>query len=155
MRLRSQRLSACRFAALQPCVPSAPSARKAAKKEKNTKGRVSRKTLGFDSNTNLLASNKLIIAQWDNHLQIGNKKIDLEYGSFTTPKLFYLNDKIFITITDVQSNKVWFFDSKGEVLSDFPVYGTSSVDLNNVDKDKSLEFICQINSDELVMYQMY
>jgi hypothetical protein len=121
----------------------------------DTKGRVSRKTLGFDSNTNLLASNKLIIAQWDNHLQIGNKKIDLEYGSFTTPKLFYLNDKIFITITDFQYNKVWFFDSKGEVLSDFPVYGTSSVDLNNVDKDKSLEFICQINSDELVMYQMY
>ena len=121
----------------------------------DTKGRVSRKTLGFKSNTNLLASNKLIIAQWDNHLQIGNKKIDLEYGSFTPPKLFYLNDKIFITITDVQSNKVWFFDSKGEVLSDFPVYGTSSVDLNNVDKDKPLEFICQINSDELVMYQMY
>ncbi|MGB2257170.1 MAG: hypothetical protein ACPH2N_03720 [Flavobacteriaceae bacterium] len=121
----------------------------------DTKGRVSRKTLGFESNTNLLASNKLIIAQWDNHLQIGNKKIDLEYGSFTPPKLFYLNDKIFITITDIQSNKVWFFDSKGEVLTDFPVYGTSSVDLNNVDKDKPLEFICQINSDELVMYQMY
>ena len=121
----------------------------------DTKGRVSRKTLGFEPNTNLLASNKLIIAQWDNHLQIGNKKIDLEYGSFTPPKLFYLNDKIFITITDIQSNKVWFFDSKGEVLTDFPVYGTSSVDLNNVDKDKPLEFICQINSDELVMYQMY
>ena len=66
-----------------------------------------------------------------------------------------INDKIFITITDIQSNKVWFFDSKGEVLTDFPVYGTSSVDLNNVDKDKPLEFICQINSDELVMYQMY
>ena len=121
----------------------------------DTKGRVSRKTLGFESNTNLLASNKLIIAQWDNYLQIGNKKIDLEYGSFTPPKLFYLNDKIFITTTDIQSNKVWFFDSKGEVLTDFPVYGTSSVDLNNVDKDKSLEFICQINPDELVMYQMY
>ena len=121
----------------------------------DTKGRVSRKTLGFEPNTNLLASNKLIIAQWDNHLQIGNKKIDLEYGSFTPPKLFYLNDKIFITTTDIQSNKVWFFDSKGEVLTDFPVYGTSSVDLNNVDKDKPLEFICQINSDELVMYQMY
>ena len=121
----------------------------------DTEGRVSRKTLGFESKTNLLASNKLIIAQWDNHLQIGDKKIDLEYGSFTPPKLFYLNDKIFITITDIQSNKVWFFDSKGEVLTDFPVYGTSSVDLNNVDKDKSLEFICKINSDELVMYQMY
>ena len=119
------------------------------------KGRVSKKTLGFKSQTNIFASNKLLVAQWDNILQIGSQKIELEYGNFTPPKLFYLNDKIFITTTDVQSSKVWFFDSKGEVLDDFPVYGTSNVDLDNVDKDLPLEFVCQSNTDELIMYQLY
>ena len=121
----------------------------------DTNGKVIRKVLGFDSSTNFFATNKLIIAQWDNNLQIGDNKIELEFGSYTPPKLFNLNNETFITITDIQSNKVWFFDSKGKVLSDFPVYGTSSIDLDNMDKDKSLEFVCQINSDELVIYQMY
>lgn len=121
----------------------------------DTNGKIIRKKLGFDSRTNLLASKKLIIAQWDNNLQIGDKKIKLEFGNYTTPKLFYLNDKIFITITDIQSDKVWFFDSNGKVLSDFPVYGTSSIDLDNIDEDKSLEFVCQSSYNELIMYQMY
>ena len=116
---------------------------------------MSKKTLGFKSQTNIFASNKLLVAQWDNILQIGSQKIELEYGNFTPPKLFYLNDKIFITTTDVQSSKVWFFDSKGKILDDFPVYGTSNVDLDNVDKDLPLEFVCQSNTDELIMYQLY
>ena len=71
------------------------------------------------------------------------------------PNLFYLNDKIYITITDLQSNKIWFFDSNGNIFPDFPIYGTSNVELANVDKDDSLEFICKSSPEGLIMYQLY
>ena len=119
------------------------------------KGRVSRQALGFGSGAKIKASNKTLVTQWDNILQIQNNKLSLEYGDFSMPNLFYLNDKIYITITDLQSNKIWFFDSNGNIFPDFPIYGTSNVELANVDKDDSLEFICKSSPEGLIMYQLY
>jgi hypothetical protein len=69
--------------------------------------------------------------------------------------LFYLNDKIYIALTDQQAQKVTLFDSKGAVLSGFPVYGISKIDLSNADRDAALEFVCQSGTNELMMYQIY
>ena len=121
----------------------------------DTKGRLSLQSLGFESGTQITAFSKTLVAQWNNNLQIKAQKATLDYGNFSHPKLFYLNNKIFISITDLQSNKVWFYDSQGKVLPDFPVYGASNVDLANVDGDAALEFICQSSADGFVMYQMY
>ncbi|MAP05715.1 MAG: hypothetical protein CMP79_03645 [Formosa sp.] len=121
----------------------------------DTKGRLSLQPLGFESGTQITAFSKTLVAQWNNNLQIKAQKATLDYGNYSPPKLFYLNDKIYISITDLQSNKVWFYDSQGKVLPDFPVYGASNVDLANVDGDAALEFICQSSADGFVMYQMY
>jgi hypothetical protein len=121
----------------------------------DTKGRLSLQSLGFESGTQITAFSKTLVAQWNNNLQIKAQKATLDYGNFSPPKLFYLNDKIYISITDLQSNKVWFYDSQGKVLPGFPVYGASNVDLANVDGDAALEFICQSSADGFIMYQMY
>ena len=120
----------------------------------DTKGRLSLQSLGFEPGTQITAFSKILVAQWNNNLQIKAQNTKLDYGNFSRPKLFYLNDKIYISITDLQSNKVWFYDSQGKVLPDFPVYGTSNVDIANVDGDAALEFICQSSADSFVMYQM-
>jgi hypothetical protein len=116
---------------------------------------LSLQSLGFESGTQITAFSKTLVAQWNNNLQIKAQKATLDYGNFSPPKLFYLNDKIYISITDLQSNKVWFYNSQGKVLPDFPVYGASNVDLANVDGDAALEFICQSSADGFIMYQMY
>jgi hypothetical protein len=121
----------------------------------DTKGRLSLQSLGFDPGTQITASSKTLVAQWSNILQIKAQKATLDYGNFSPPKLFYLNDKIYISITDLQSNKVWFYDSDGKVLPGFPVYGASSIDLANVDGDAALEFICQSSAESFIMYQLY
>ena len=119
------------------------------------KGRVSKQTLGFDAQTQITTSSRTLVAQWANYLQIKDKKNTLDFGSYLPPQLFYLNDKIYIALTDQQAQKVTLFDSKGAVLSGFPVYGISKIDLSNADRDAALEFVCQSGTNELMMYQIY
>ena len=119
------------------------------------KGRVSRQSLGFASTTTITASTKTLVAQWDNHLQIKDNKIELDFGRMTAPQLFYLKDRLYITLTDKDARKVWFYNSSGEILSGFPAFGSSKIDLSNADNDGALEFICQSGSDEIIMYQLY
>ena len=95
------------------------------------------------------------MAQWANQLQVKNNKTTLDFGNYLEPQLFYLNDKIYIALTDLQSQKVTLFDSNGRALYGFPIYGTSKIDLSNADKDAALELICQSSDSELIMYQIY
>jgi len=121
----------------------------------DSKGRVSRQTLGFSAKTQMTASRKTLVAQWENYLQVKDQKIFLDFGQKTPPKLFYLNDTIYINVTDLDSNTIWFYDSQGRALAGFPVYGTSTIDLANADMDKALEFVGQSSSTSIVMYQLY
>lgn len=119
------------------------------------KGRVSKQTLGFDAQTNMTCSSRTLVAQWANQLQIKSNKTILDFGNYLPPQLFYLNDKIYIALTDQQAQKVTLFDSKATVLSGFPIYGISKIDLSDADNDAALELICQSNNSELIMYQIY
>jgi hypothetical protein len=49
---------------------------------------------------------------------------------------------------------VYLYYSDGKAVSGFPVHGVSSIDLNNVDKDKALEFVVQGESKDLLIYQI-
>ena len=121
----------------------------------DTRGRVSRQSLGFSPKTELTTSSKTLVALWDNYLQIKDQKIVLAFGQKTPPKLFNLNDTIYIAVTDLESNTIWFYDSQGHALAGFPVYGTSTIDLENADTDKALEFVGQSSPSSIIMYQLY
>jgi hypothetical protein len=46
------------------------------------------------------------------------------------------------------------FDSQGKLLPNFPVYANSSIDLDNIDSDKSLEFVTKGDSNSIILYQI-
>ena len=121
----------------------------------NTKGSVSRQNLGLDSKHAITTSSKTLVTRSENKLSIKSNVIDLDYGSYTPPSLFYLKDKIYITITDLQSKKVWIFNSQGNAFPKVPVFGTSAIDLANADGDSALEFVTKSDSNSLILYQMY
>ena len=91
----------------------------------------------------------------DNKLSIKSNVIDLEYGSYSPPNLFYLRDKIYISITDLQAQKIWLFDSQSNPLTGTPVFGTSAIDLANADEDAPLEFVTKGDPNSLILYQLY
>ncbi|CAN0370319.1 unnamed protein product, partial [Ectocarpus sp. 4 AP-2014] len=59
-----------------------------------------------------------------------------------------------ISVTDTQSQKVYLFDSNAKLLPNFPVYGTSGIDLENIDKDPPLEFVVQAEKNSVIIYEI-
>ncbi len=105
-------------------------------------------------NTNLLTTTKTLVAQNENKLKIKNNIVDLDFATYTKPKLFYIRNKIYVSITNLQSQKVLLFDSLGKSLPNFPVYGNSTIELDNIDRDKNLEFITKGESNTILVYEI-
>lgn len=111
-------------------------------------------SLLLGENANLVTTSKTLVAQIDNKLKIKNKLIELDFGNYTAPKLFYLNNKIYVSLTDLQSQKVLLFNSQAKPIENFPVYGNSAIALDNIDNDKALEFVTKGEENTLLVYKI-
>ncbi|WP_378186652.1 hypothetical protein ACE939_15575 [Aquimarina sp. W85] len=118
------------------------------------KGVVSYSPEKYAASSNLVATNKTLVLLSENQLNIKDKTIALDFGVYTAPQLFYINDKIYITITDIQTKKVYLYDSNGELIQNFPIYGVSEIQMGNMDKDISLEIVVQGEDNSILLYQM-
>lgn len=117
-------------------------------------GNVSSQDLGLSKNHHIDATTHTLATISDNILTIKNHKIELDYGLYTKPQIFYIKDKIYVAVTDTQARKVYLFDSKGALLPGFPVYGNSLIDLGNMDNEGKLEFIVKGEEDSVLLYRL-
>ncbi|WP_299336932.1 ribonuclease HII [uncultured Psychroserpens sp.] len=122
--------------------------------EINQNGNVNHKNLNANDEHKITTTSKTLVVLNENKLTIKSKTIDLDYGDYTAPKIFYINDKIYVTITDLQSKKGYLFDSQAKPIANFPVYANSELTLNNIDKDKSLEVITKGDNDAIIIYKI-
>lgn len=121
----------------------------------DTRGKTSRKDLNLTDNHNIATTSKTLVSMYENKLFIKSRRVDLDYGVYTAPKIYYLNDKIYVTTTDLQSKKVYLFDSQAKSIPNFPVFGTSAAELQNLDKNKGLELITQADDKTIVVYKLH
>lgn len=120
----------------------------------DTKGNVSNTPINLTENHTIDASSKTLVTSSENRLSIKNKTTELDFGDYSNCKFFYINDKIYVSITDLQSHKIYIFDSQSNLLDNFPVYGNSTIDLNNIDADRKLEFVTKGESNSIILYQI-
>lgn len=99
-------------------------------------------------------STKSLVTLSDNILTIKGIPVALPYGNYTPPKLFYLNNTIYVTTTDKDAEKVYLFYSNGLAVDGFPVYGIGPADLSNADDDKALELVVQVDTNGFMIYQI-
>ena len=99
-------------------------------------------------------STKSLVTLSDNILTIKGIPVTLPYGNYTPPKLFYLNNTIYVTTTDKDAEKVYLFYSNGLAVDGFPVYGIGPADLSNADDDKALELAVQVDANGFMIYQI-
>ena len=118
-------------------------------------GNIFKRSLQIEPNSNIIFSEKIILSYWDNYLKIGDNKITLDFGDYGKPVLFDINDKIYISINDRQSNKIWMFDELGNIIPGFPLYGNSTIDLTNANEDEYLEFVTKSIESEIIFYRLY
>jgi len=103
---------------------------------------------GLDATTNTLA------VMNDNVLTIRSKKVELELGVYSKPRIFYLNDKIYVSVTDIQNQKIYLFDSQAKAISNFPVPGNSLIDLSDMDRDHKLELVAKDQDNAIIVYKI-
>ena len=119
----------------------------------NSKGKISYKNLNMNSHHRIATTSKTLVALNDNKLTIKSKTIELDFGDYTPPKIFYINDKIYVTVTDLQSKKGFLFDSQAKPIANFPVYANSPLELGNIDKDSALEVITKGDNNAIIVYE--
>ncbi|AJR02320.1 hypothetical protein [Siansivirga zeaxanthinifaciens] len=117
-------------------------------------GNTASKKINLPEKHHITASSKTLVTLGENKLTIKGKTIELDYGNYTKPELFYIKDKNYVALTDLQTQKVYIFDSLGQLLPNFPVYGTSVIALDQINKDQDLEFITKGESNSILIYQI-
>ncbi|NJW55110.1 hypothetical protein, partial [Salinimicrobium oceani] len=64
------------------------------------------------------------------------------------------NNKVYVSVTDLQAHKVYLFDSNASLLPGFPIYGNSNIDLSNADDDAALELVVQGEENGVLVYEV-
>ncbi|SFD13679.1 ribonuclease HII [Algibacter pectinivorans] len=120
----------------------------------DSKGNVSSRNLNLTEKHHIETTSKTLVTQSENKLVIKNKTTELDFGDYSNPKLFYINNKIYVSTTDLQSHKIYLYDSQSKLLPNFPVYGNTSIELDNIDKDSNLEFVTKGENNSILLYQI-
>ena len=120
----------------------------------NEKGQLSRLNLNLNSEHYITSTSKTLVTLSENRLNIKSRLVELDYGDYTAPQIFYINDKIYVTTTDLQAKKIYLFDSLGKPIANFPIYGNSSIVLDNIDKDNNLEVVTKGDENSIIVYEI-
>ena len=120
----------------------------------DTKGKLITTNFNLNQNHGMFATSKTLVLMNDNTLSIKGKKVELELGVYTKPKIFYIQDKIYVAVTDIQNQKIYLYDSQAKPISNFPVYGSSVVDIVDMDGDKKLEIVSKDQENSIIVYKM-
>ena len=118
----------------------------------DTKGKLSATNFNLTENHGMFATSKSLALMDDNVLNIKGKKVELEFGVYSQPKIFYIDDKIYVTVTDLQNQKIYLFDSQAKTIPNFPVYGSSVIDLLDMDNDNKLELVSKDQENSIIVY---
>jgi len=97
--------------------------------------------------------NQLVVLE-DNVLFSNGEKAVLDFGVYTLPRIFNINKKIYISITDIQNNKAYLFNENLIPIHKFPVFGSEAIDLVDMDLDGNLELLTKDNEDTLIVYRI-
>lgn len=118
------------------------------------KGKITKSAMGTNPDHGIVTTNKTFVLQNENILKIRGHETELELGVYSRPQLFYVNNKIYVSVSDIQSQKVYLFDSNGKTISGFPVFGNYKIDLQDIDKDKKIEIVTKEQENALIVYDV-
>ena len=117
-------------------------------------GKISSSNLNLAKDHGMDATSRTLAIMNDNTLQIRNKKVELELGVYSKPTIFYLNDKIYVSVTDIQNQKIYLFDSQAESIPNFPIFGSSAIDMEDINANKKPEFVFKDQENSIKVYKI-
>ena len=116
------------------------------------KGKITSKKINTPNEFALSIVRDNIISLSDNHLRVNSKHIELPFGIYTTPSVYYANKKGYITTTETQEKKTYLYNFEGELLKGFPVYGVSSAEVTA--SKKNVFIVTKEDDTKCIVYQV-
>jgi hypothetical protein len=118
------------------------------------KGEVSKSEHELNQDHGMEATSKSMAFMNDNILNIKGRELHMDYGVYSSPRIFYIYDTIYVNVTDLQSGKTYLFNSSAEPIAGFPVSGNSPADLADIDNDRTLEMVVRTKPDTFTLYRI-
>lgn len=113
---------------------------------------ISKLELGDDHQISMSA--KSLVSLKENKLNIKGIPVTLPYGNYTSPKIHYIKNTIYVVFTELDTQKVYVYLSNGSLVGGFPIYGTAESDLANADGDTAIELVVQSETDGFIIYEL-
>ena len=120
----------------------------------DTKGKLTATNFNLSADHGMFTTSKTLVFMDDNILSIKGKKVELDLGVYTKPKIFYIYDKIYVSVTDIQNQKIHLFDSQAKPIPNFPVFGSSLIDMVDINNDKKLELVAKDQDNSIIVYKL-
>jgi hypothetical protein len=120
----------------------------------DTKGKIAKTRFNLIQDHGMDATTKTLSLMNDNELTIKSNKATLDLGVYTRPRIFYIYDKIYVSVTDIQTQRAYLFDSNAIPFPNFPVFSSSAIDLTDMDNDRSIEIVGKFEENSIIVYQI-
>ncbi|MEC3966535.1 ribonuclease HII [Flagellimonas halotolerans] len=120
----------------------------------DTNGKLTATNFNLNPDHGFYATSNTLVFMDDNILSIKGKKVELELGVYSKPKIFYIYDKIYVGVTDIQNHQIYLYDSQAKPIPNFPVFGSSLIDLTDMDNDRRLELVAKDQENSLIVYKI-
>ena len=104
--------------------------------------------LPLESEYSFVSNQNNLIHISENIMTINDINFELKFGNYTNPKLFF--DEI-VSITDLDLKKIYLFNSDGSLIENFPIYGSSVIDMSTK-KNKSKLLVTIGEKNEILVY---
>ena len=116
------------------------------------KGNITSKKLNITNDYYLEVVRNNTISLSDNHLRINGKHIELPFGIYTKPQVYYANKKGYISTTETQEKKSYLYSFKGQLYRGFPVYGASSAKV--IAAKKNVFMVTKEDATKILVYRI-
>ena len=117
-------------------------------------GKITRTQLQSGSDTQYDRLQKTEAILTPEQLTINNKKITIDLGIYKGLQVLKAKNAYYVTLTDLQNNKVYVYGSDGNLLPNLPVYGASELDFGSLNSATDLGFVTKGESDSIIIYQI-
>ena len=118
----------------------------------DTRGNILSSDLDLSKNHKIVIGYESLVTLSENKLTIKGIPITLPYGNYTNPEVFKFSDKIYVSTTDIESEKVYLYKESGKTVEGFPVYGTTSASLSRSKKGEKLELVVGSEKKDIIVY---
>ncbi|MFL2604527.1 MAG: hypothetical protein ACJ0PP_06295 [Flavobacteriaceae bacterium] len=118
----------------------------------DTRGNILSSNMGLSKNHKIVIGYESLVTLSENKLTIKGIPITLPYGNYSNPEIFKISDSIYISTTDMESEKVYLFKENGKAVEGFPVYGTTNASLSRSKKGDKLELVVGSEKNDIIVY---